>query len=187
VPTVLYDYWSAKTKGRWKRLMMILALAAVSTGALAYLLDAVPILSRGSPTGGDNVPTRVPIEVPESQRGKVVNPKEESALPPSVSEKTHNLAQITLRGVPRSATVLLDGREVMLLEGKIVLPADGAPRVLEVRAENCVPYRTVITPLASGEMEINLKKKRASPKKPVKIKERNQKTKPGLMECPYPE
>ena len=94
--------------------------------------------------------------------------------------------EMQLLGLPDSSTVLIDGKETPVEEGKIALPGDGETRELKVIAKGYVQYFLKLAPVKDGELTLLMRKKGDPGVKRGQNKRRSQKaTREKLMECPY--
>jgi hypothetical protein len=96
---------------------------------------------------------------------------------------------LLLKGLPSHvpATVQLDGVEAELIDGRIVVPADGNERTLEVSAAGYQPYRQRIAPSKDGTLTVRLEKKAGITKKKAYTQPSKNKVdlEDDLMGCPY--
>jgi len=137
----------------------------------------------GDSRPADSVAAMGPENRPASKAETISKPNETPARakPPGRSVK------IRLIGLPRRATVMLDGKDVAVVAGRVTVPVDGARRELQVRAKGYRTYLRKISPSADGEMTVKLEKRGARPRKRVHTKEKKPVNEPKnrLQACPY--
>jgi serine/threonine protein kinase len=93
---------------------------------------------------------------------------------------------ILLKGLPDSSTVLINERVATLVDGRVLVPADGHNHKLIVLAEGYLPYQVTISPKEDGQLSVQLKRKGVPQRKSI-MNRRKAKTPDNetLAECPY--
>ncbi len=157
-----------------------------AVGAAAVCVTLVYWFNQGPIAGGlltdpERGEARLDAEPPATSQ------KKEPSFPTQAVEPAIKSVEIALKGLPKMATVELDGKEATLKDGKIAVPADGRQRELNVSAPGYLPYSRKIAPAQNGTLTIRMAKKKSPSKnkgytKPVKDKS---KLDDNLMECPY--
>lgn len=161
-----------------KRRRGLAAGAAVVVGlALAALFWGTAAGSKDSERGDAGLEAVPPATSPK---------KEPDPAAPQVAPAVKSV-EILLEGLPKTATVHLDGKEAPVTDGKVAVPVDGGHKELKVSANGFLPYSKKIAPTQNGTLTIRMVKKKSASKnkgdtRPVKDK---LKLDDNLMECPY--
>lgn len=159
------DYLKSKSTGRWKLFLVLAAAGIGAVTAFAYFHKGPPEL------------TRVDRPAPTVDS--------ESKSKPPFEENAAKSVELRIQGLPASADLLLDGKKITAVDGKIAVPVEKKALELIVVAKGYLPYKRIITPDESGDIVINLEKKRASPSRRVKTTSPPKGKSSTLMDCPF--
>lgn len=185
----------SKTKPPWKttrnRVAILAIVAAVAFLALILLKWPFESEKPGGRIERDPTSNEAPGASEKNFRPsgyqQLTGPDSQAKEPPAQNESKVTSVKIRLKGLPKQATVRLDGHEAMIVAGQLTVPVDDTERELKVTAEGYKPYLRKIKPTKDAEITVDLEKKRALPRKRSHTNNRKAKNEPKnkLQTCAF--